>query len=153
MIFDRERIIEQGRLVFRGGMFAGALGATVLTGCSDSDTKPERSAVTPVSEVKVEEHKLVFDDLDGGSPIIRVYPGVQNTPGDRMHNGTYNDGDVVGADCKTTGREVSSDPSVGETDRTSDQWVRIHGTPGEVQYASAVYVEQPDTLLATLEEC
>lgn len=48
---------------------------------------------------------------------------------------------------------MHSDPTVGEEDRTSDMWVRIHGTPGTIQYATAVYVERQDALLQQLPDC
>lgn len=94
-----------------------------------------------------------FDDLHGGSPIIKVYPGPNDTPADREFNGTFNDGDVVTAECKTEGRLVRSNSAGGELPRNSNEWVRIQGTPGMTQFATAVYIENPDQVLGQLPQC
>ena len=94
-----------------------------------------------------------FDALGGGSPYIRVFPGVQDTPADLVPNGGYNHGDVVPALCRTTGRLVTSDPSVGERPRESDIWVRIAGSPGQVQYARLTYGDMTPENLAALPDC
>ena len=96
---------------------------------------------------------LTFDDLGGGSPIIEVYPGVQDTPADKKYNGTFNSGDTALAECRTDGREVHSNPAVGEEDRSSNQWIRIDGAPGQIEYATAVYVQNPEALLRQLQDC
>ncbi len=96
---------------------------------------------------------MVFDNLSGGSTIIKVYPGVSASPGDTKYNGTFNSGENVTAICKTKGRRVMSDPQLGELARTSDYWIRVIGTPNTVQYATAVYVKDSDTLLAKLPDC
>lgn len=97
---------------------------------------------------------MVFDALDGGEPIIMVYPGVSGSGADKLHNGTFRDGQTVYALCKTKGRTVPSHPELGERDvPPSDDWIRIHGSPGVVQYATAIYVENPDELLAQLPDC
>ena len=98
----------------------------------------------------------MFDDLGGGDPQIFVYPGVrtrEDAPADSLPNGSYNDGDVVAALCDTTGRTVNSDPSVGEEVRSSNAWVKIHNPSGVDQYATAVYVEDPEQSLAELPDC
>jgi hypothetical protein len=94
-----------------------------------------------------------FDALGGGSPYIRVFPGVQDTPSDLIANGRYNHGDVVPALCRTIGRLEKSDPSVGERPREPDVWVRIAGSPGEVQYARLTYGEMAQQDLDALPEC
>jgi hypothetical protein len=132
-----------------------ASGALALAGCGgerESRTKSAQSP-SPTSAAKTEEHTLVFDDLGGGSSIIRVYPGVNDTEADKKANGTFNTGDSVPADCKTTGRTIKSDTSVGEENRSSADWVRIEGSPGETQYATAVYAQNPQKLLEQLPDC
>jgi hypothetical protein len=76
-----------------------------------------------------------FDALGGGSSIVNVYPGVQDTAADRQPNGTFASGQTTTAVCKTTGRTVRSDPNVGERPRESDIWIRVVGTPGLKQDA------------------
>jgi hypothetical protein len=95
---------------------------------------------------------LTFDDLGGGFPTIIVYAGPEDSDEAREPTGRYNTGDRVEAECRATGRPISSDPSVGEEDRTSDQWVRIDGTPGKVQWATVVYADL-DAEVETLAEC
>ncbi|MEX5718199.1 hypothetical protein [Geodermatophilus maliterrae] len=92
-----------------------------------------------------------FDALGGGSPYIRVFPGVG--PDDLVHNGTFMDGQTVPAVCKTTGRLVVSDPSVGERPRQSDVWVQIIGSPGLTQFARLTYGDIDPQALAALPEC
>lgn len=145
-------------------------GTLALSGCSSGSNDPETpsetlslpSATTTTqspsntslpSSSSSETPNLIFDDLGGGSSIIRVYAGAGSNSQDLEANGTYNDGDAVPAECKTTGRTIESDISLGEEERTSNAWIRITGTPGEVQYATAVYVQNPDELLAQLPEC
>ncbi|HEU4914099.1 MAG TPA: hypothetical protein VFT16_01675 [Candidatus Saccharimonadales bacterium] len=96
---------------------------------------------------------LVFDDLHGGSSIIQVYPGVTTSTADRQPNGEFRDDESIPATCKTQGRQVHSVPALGEDDRTSNVWIRIDGSPREVQYATAVYVEDPEALLDRLPDC
>jgi hypothetical protein len=54
---------------------------------------------------------LTFDDLGGGDPVIRVFPGVTDSSEDRTFNGTFPDGETVRTICKKEGREVVSDTS------------------------------------------
>lgn len=96
---------------------------------------------------------ITFDALCGGSNYIRVFPGVQDVPADKVQNGTYQDGQTASAVCKTKGRTVSSDPSVGELPRTSDDWVQVVAQPGAKSYATLTYGEMDPTVLAQLPPC
>ena len=96
---------------------------------------------------------LVFDDLHGGSPQIFVYPGSSDTQVDKEPICFYDSKEVVTAECKTEGRKVHSDPSLGEEDRTSTEWIRFHDNNGLALYATATYVQNPATVLAQLEYC
>jgi hypothetical protein len=82
---------------------------------------------------------FTFDDLGRGSPIIQVYQGPADNPEDRKANGTFRHGQTTTALCKTKGRMVHSDPSVGERDIQSDVWLRVLGEPGKTHYATLVY--------------
>lgn len=136
-----------------------ALGAGACSGSGKAPTPAEAKGTgTPTSTSSDGElPTLVFDDLLppdignslGGSSVVKVY----ESPTSEVSNGTYFDGDEVPAICQQEGGEVSSDPSVGEYERTSDDWFLIKGAPGEKQYATAVYVEDPSTLLDQLPEC
>ncbi len=155
---SREKRGAKNNRVWLGLALASALAVSACssdTNESVSATAESRLAATTAlgTSAASEAAVLVFDDLGGGSSIIQVYPGVQNTEVDKQYNGTFNDGDIVGALCKTEGRQVSSDPSAGEVSRTSSEWVRINGTPGVDQYATAVYVENSDDLLGKLPVC
>ena len=96
---------------------------------------------------------FTFDDLGGGSPIIQVYPGVTNKPEDKLANGSFEDGQMTTALCKTTGRMVHSVPAEGEVDTQSDIWVKVLGRPGVTHYATLVYGNMPPDVLASLPEC
>jgi len=162
----KERMFTTERKNWRvyGGVLA-ATGALALAGCGGSESEPKATATTTQAPAPSETQTstssaptkemptLVFDDLGGGSSIIRVYAGVKQAAADKETTGTFNSGDSVPAECKTEGRTIHSDTSAGEADRTSSDWIRIHGTPGETQYATAVYVENPKDLLAQLPEC
>lgn len=119
------------------------VGLLALAGCSDDGSEAARP-------------ELVFDDLGGGSPRIQVYPGTTESEADRVpYEHTYRDGQAVYAACyedTEANREVSSDPSVGERDVTSDLWFKLD-VPGPAQYATAVYVELPEELRAQLDPC
>ncbi len=145
-----------------GVLFVG--GALMLSACSGGANQSKETGVTgtptaaPTSSSSAvkERQNLVFDYLGGGSRSVFVYPGVTTEPEDKvpLKAPVYTDGDVVVAECKLTGRLVSSHPELGETDRTSDQWIRVHSdTPGVAQYATAVYVENYKDLLARLDVC
>jgi hypothetical protein len=82
-----------------------------------------------------------------------VYPGPNDSSADRQYNGTYEDDDKVEADCWTNGRLVRSHPEVGEEDRSSDVWIRIIGSTGTKQFATAVYIERPENLISRIPEC
>jgi hypothetical protein len=158
-----ERKVE-GRIIRENGIrkLSAVLltGSLAIAGCGSDKAKSNPNTAQSLTPAKTQTGssaakgvELVFDDLNGGSSIIRVYPGVTKSKTDMLANGTYNDGDTVPAECKTEGRSVHSDPSVGETNRTSSEWIRIHGTPGETQYATAVYVENPQAVLKQLPDC
>lgn len=105
-----------------------------------------------------EKTELVFDDLGGGSPFIMVYPGTGDSKEDMKHVARFGSGAEVEAECKQLGREVTSDPSVGEEPAVSSHWIRIHDeslneAEGQSAYATAVYVEDRDELLGQLDDC
>jgi hypothetical protein len=146
LTFDRER---RGFRPLGVAMLAAA--SLALEACG-SDNKPVATP-TPDTAGRYEpgkDHQLVFDSLGGDSSIIQVYP---NPKRKIEHNGTFNDDGVVGAECKTEGRMVHSDPKAGEEPRKSEEWIKIDGSPGQVQYATAVYVKDPAKLLRELPEC
>ncbi len=139
-----------GRVIFLAGVLS-------LTGCGITDEKATITAAPtqlPLPSDSTEYLKIVFDALEGpGSSIIQVYPGVGDVASDKVANGTFNDGDLVEAICKTRGRVVSSSESRGEEKRVSDEWVKIVGTPGLEQFATSVYIENPSVVLKKLPNC
>lgn len=141
-----------GRLLYGGVSGAAAL-ALFASGCGADPnhglTDPTTPAPAPKTPKPDQEPQLTFDYLGGGSTTIKVFPG----PGTGKVDGTYFDGDTVGAICKTEGQERKSDPSLGEEPRHSDEWIKIDGTPGETQFATAVYIEHPQQLLDQLPDC
>lgn len=155
---SRNRLLDRGLVKLSTIVLAGSL---ILTSCgrgNDEEARPSASglptsASTSGNALGSTPPRLVFDDLHGGSPIVEVYPGVTASAADRQANGSFNDGDSVPAECKTEGRTVHSNPGLGEEDRNSSDWIRIQGSPGETQYATAVYVENPSELLASLPSC
>jgi hypothetical protein len=94
-----------------------------------------------------------FDALRGGSAIVNVYPGVQDTAADRQPNGTFLSGQTTTATCKTTGRLVRSDPSAGERPRQSAVWLRVAAQAGQISYASLTYGDIDQKALAVLPPC
>jgi hypothetical protein len=96
---------------------------------------------------------LTFDDLGGGSSIINVYPGVEDVAGDKLSNGTYQNGNTASAVCKISGRLVRSNTAVGERSNQSSTWIEIAGTPGIMQFASLTYATMPQAQLNTLPTC
>lgn len=144
-----------------------ALGLTLpllLGACGDDESEQTGSASasapategnTPSSGASSESGvRLTFDDLDDkADAVIQVYPGVSSIEAHKISNGTFNPGDVVAALCKTTGRVVESHPENGDDEKTSDQWVRISGSPGKTQYASLTYAQIDQAALQGLREC
>lgn len=126
--------------------------ATRVAASSAPDETGVANPGTPNSPISSSELPiLVFDSLGAGSSVVQVYPGVTNSDVHKVSNGAFFDGDQVTPECKRTGRKVES---VGdEIKRASDQWILINGSPGLEQYATAVYVENPEQLLARLENC
>jgi hypothetical protein len=112
-----------------------------------ASTSPASPALTATDAT------LTFDDLGGGSPIIRVFHGVTDSPEDRAVTGTFSHGDTVRTICKKEGREVVSDTSVGEKPRKSSMWIRIEGTPGSIQFAPLTYARMSKEDLASLPIC
>lgn len=130
-----------------------------IAGCGNGESNPTHTYASPTASTEAvpwgspELPRLVFDALNTGSSIIAVYPGVGESAADRQPNGTFSDGQSIPAECQTEGRIVTSEKSPGHNARTSNVWIRIEGTPGETQYATAVYVEDPTTLLGQLKPC
>jgi hypothetical protein len=132
-------------------LVAGAVGVVLLMNQGDGAPTGSRASTseTPTTSTDRTESgtatsggvQFRFDSLGSTSNVIQVYPGVTASDRDRTQNGTYYDGDTVRALCITTGRTVTSDPASGEQAKRSDQWVRIAGPPGVVQYATLTYGE------------
>ncbi len=137
-----------------------ALACAVLAACGGSG-KHQTVSATSTSSVEAAASpttlapklNVTFDDLGGGDSIIQVYSGIDGAPSDQVHNGTFNNGDTAPAVCKATGRMIHSHPELGEQNRQSDQWVRIIGSPGMTQYATVVYLKNPDSFLPQLPNC
>jgi hypothetical protein len=146
-VFFRNPNNRVGRMVTAAGAAAGTL--ALLASCGGKSTSSGESSRAASPNTGAAKPTLTFDDLGGGSSVIEVFP----SPTSDQYNSTYYDGDRVEALCKTQGRERHSDPSVGELKRRSDKWIRIHGSPGETEYATAVYVEHPQHLLKQLTDC
>lgn len=155
-MFESLRVGENRRAVRKIIAIGGAL---ALVGCggamkkseasSQAGGRPSAGTTSPLDKGVM----ITFDDLGGGSSIITVYPGVGNSTVDKTPNGTFDDGEAVSVLCKQEGRTVHSDPSVGEEKRSSNEWFRINGSPGLMQYATAVYVENPQAALQKLPDC
>ena len=152
-----DALVGRKRTVLTAAVVSAALWAAGCGGNGRSSTETHTRNPVPGRSSSLGPQKpkavLTFDDLGGGSSIIEVFPGVRSTPADEQYNGTYSDGDRVSAVCKTNGRTVHSDPSVGERSRSSHEWIRIIGAPGVSQYATAVYIEHPRRLLQQLPDC
>jgi hypothetical protein len=115
---------------------------------------PSRSASVSPPAPAPGQVTIRFNSLGSTeSSTINVYPGTGIYPDVRMPNGTFRNGDIVAVTCKTTGRTITSDTTSGETLRQSNQWVRIVGTPGKVQYATLTYADIDPQALASLPEC
>lgn len=135
-----------------GGETKAATTTSTLRTTSSTTLKDDTELLPPANIDDPETPMLVFDYLNGNSKVIRVYPGVSDSKADHIANGTFYDGESVPAECKTEGRHLESVPP--ETPyRESNMWIRIQGTPGEIQYATAVYTKEPDKLLAQLPHC
>ena len=153
-----ERLRSRDRLLIRAATVVLS-GSLALAACSTGDDRPETAPPPPdtgttptTGQTEGQLPTLVFDYLGVGSTIIRVFPGVTETRRDTRHNGTYNDGDRVTAICETEGRLVQATSSTGE-DHSSTTWYLIHGSPGETQYASAAFAENPEQLSAATPDC
>ncbi|SRR6266498_3741254 len=151
---ERKWWMTGAAIVTAGGLaISGCTTSNERAGATNSRAPAESTQSSPTSTTEPLDVQLVFDDLDGGSPIIQVYPGVSDSVADKLATGTYRDGQTVYAECKTKGRKVSSHPELGEAPRTSDDWIRFHSIPDIGPYATAVYVENPEALLAQLPDC
>lgn len=129
----RRRVALGAVMLFGGSL---AITGSGCGGSGDSDKGPR---------------VLTFDDLGGGSPKIHVYPGTGHENEDRDSNAFYLDDEQVLAKCWEKGRLVLPRPELGELSRSSDKWFQIDAEP--TQYATAVYVKDPQTLLKQLPEC
>ncbi len=164
--------LQKRKKVLIGSGIAGALAliaviAIPLSLSGEDNPNPGNTAKTGNSQIQTtttgdtsattaegEGVPMVFDDLDGGEPIIQVYPGVSESKADKLYNGTFRDGQTVYAICKTKGRTVRSHPELGERDvPPSDDWIRFHAVAGIGPYATAIYVGNPAELLAQLPDC
>ncbi|HEV2403496.1 MAG TPA: hypothetical protein VGS08_04815 [Candidatus Saccharimonadales bacterium] len=136
-------------------MGAGALSlAAALAACGSTKTvyeTPSTAAASPNTgtipagtstqpSATSREPILTFDALGGGSNVIQVYPGPANTAQDKVSIGTFEAGQTAGVVCEEAGRTVTSDPSVGEAYRRSDEWYEIQAG-GQEFFATAVYAD------------
>jgi hypothetical protein len=55
--------------------------------------------------------------------------------------------------CKTTGRTVTSDPSLGELPESPTSGVRVVAQPGQESCAPLTYGQMSEGALADLPEC
>lgn len=166
-MFAREQVSNTERnLRVLGGVLAST-GALAVAGCGNDNEKAVYKATTTEQVATSEatqptttmsdrkKAKLIFDGLGGSEPVIMVYKGVGDTSSAKKHTGTFYSGDTAVAQCKTEGRTVQSDPASGESERSSDDWIRVEKSPDptDTAYATAVYVEHPHELLEKLPEC
>ena len=99
---------------------------------------------------------ILFDDLDGGSPLIQVYPGPSERRMDRTSVGVFRDGDTALADCWTEGRLVNSHPElgVGEREAASSRWLHIILDPrNNNTFATATYLRGGNLSTQELNRC
>jgi hypothetical protein len=118
--------------------------ATQPSGTSTSSEKPG---------VPFAFDSLGSDLSKGGSNVIQVYAGPESTDADRQVTGTFMSGQSANGECKEAGREVHSDPSAGELQRKSDEWIHVQSPNAEEMWATAVYIKNPDEVLGKLPEC
>ena len=97
------------------------------------------------------EVPFTFNALGGGSPFIRTFHGVSDSAGDREVTGTFRHGQTAAAVCRTHGRTVTSDTTVGEQPRSSNVWVRLNTS--DAMYAPLTYIDVDAAALATLPQC
>lgn len=126
---------------------------TSTTAPTTSSSTASSSTTTMTSVGPADGVTLTFDDLIGGEGIIRVFPGYTSSRSDTEFNGTYAGGQDATAVCVASGRTVNSRPEDGEPSVSSDKWIRIKGSPGATQYASAVYVKDRQALIDALPPC
>jgi hypothetical protein len=117
-------------------------GGTPASGSSTSSLEPGQGSAV-----------FTFDALGGRSQYINVYPGVEDTPEDRVANGTFQHDQATTALCQTTGRLVRSDTSVGEEPRESDVWLQVLAQPGKTSYAPLTYGRIEQEALEALPQC
>lgn len=115
---------------------------------------PTRTGVTNSPSIAASGGALfTFDDLGGGSSVIRVFPGVKDTTADQLENGTFFGGQTTTALCKTTGRLASSVTSAGERPRSSNVWLEVLAQPGKRSFARLIYGDIDPAALARLPQC
>lgn len=129
----------------------------------DTPTINVPTTLTPptlnVPTTKSMDLSMTFDDLGGGSSIIKVYPGPSDSAADQKHSGTFIAGDGQGtvyAECKTPGRLVKSVPSVGERELSSNIWIRFNdgaATNLKRYFATVVYVTGFEQFAQQLPDC
>ena len=141
---------------------AGTGSAAVVTVpalSSTASSKPAPSvSVLPTSRSVVAppayRPAFQFDALGGtGSRTIQVYAGPGTSAADHQVTGTFRDGQVMPVVCRAEGRKIVSDPTAGETARTSTTWILVAGTPGATQYATLTYGDLPAGALAKVPTC
>jgi hypothetical protein len=117
---------------------AAAATILALTGCATTPkASGEATTAQSTTSGSAEQPSIRFDDLGGGSSIIEVYPGTSDSSADKVHNGTYRNGEVQPVVCHKIGRTIISHPDVGETPRTSSDWYMLGGPM--VQFATGTY--------------
>jgi hypothetical protein len=123
-----------------------------VTRGDEDEATPPTSSTSSASSPQVAA-TFTFDALGGASPIINVYPGVSDSPADKIASGTFSSGQTVPAICKTTGRTVTSDVNAGEEQRESDAWIEVIEQAGVTHYASLTYGTMDQGGLELLPAC
>lgn len=166
---DRKNSLWRWRSATRAGATVTAI-MLLLSGCSDdaNGDKADSSRVTVPAVASTVKRStatapvptpedgliLIFNDLDDNADaVIPVYPGVSESEVDKQLNGTFNPNERVRVICKTIGRTVNSHPENGDEERHSNEWVRIVGSPGTVQFASMTYADMASQTFAALPQC
>lgn len=88
---SKERMPTKERKNWRvfGGVLA-ATGVLALVGCGGGESEPKAATTTTQAPATTKENPtLVFDNLGGGSSIIRVYAGAQQAAADKETTGTF----------------------------------------------------------------
>jgi hypothetical protein len=134
-------------------LLLSACGQAVAAGRPDTSAGPGNNTAAAEPEIRPPV-KFVLTQLGGRSGTIPAYERPDYTDAGMHRTALIPIALAAVGACQTTGRDFHSRPGLGETDTSSQQWIKLAGEDSEArQFVSSIYVVDSQNVVRALAQC